>query len=83
MQAGNLECRPTLTGKMMKESVQDRLHEAVHQGFKKAKLRADMKEGGGYVIEEYQEKKGWIVVAECSTYRTMMKKMREIRGITK
>mgnify|MGYP000025785673 CR=1 FL=1 len=65
----------------MKATRIDQLHEAVHQGFRKAKLRADMKVGGGYVIEEYVEKKGWVVVAECSTYRTMMKKMREIRGI--
>ena len=74
---------PPHTGKMMKESAQDKLHEAVHQGFRKATLRADMKEGGGYIIEQYDKKKGWYIVAECNTYRTMMKKMREIRGITK
>ena len=65
------------------ESKHDRAHDAVNHNFRKATLRADMKEGGGYVIEQYDKKKGWYVVAECSTYRTMMKKMREIRGITK
>ena len=65
----------------MKVTRIDQLHEAVHQGFRKARLRADMKEGGGYVIEEYIEKKGWVVIAECKNYRDMMKRMREIRGI--
>lgn len=65
------------------ESKHDRAHDAVNHNFRKAALRADMKEGGGYIIEQYDKKKGWYVVAECSTYRTMMKKMREIRGIEK
>ena len=65
------------------ESKHDRAHDAVNHNFRKSTLRADMKEGGGYVIEQYDKKKGWYVVAECSTYRTMMKKMREIRGIEK
>lgn len=59
------------------------LHDAVSHNFRKAVLRADMKEGGGYIIEQYNKKTGWVVIAECTTYRTMMKKMREIRGITK
>jgi hypothetical protein len=60
-----------------------KLHDAVNHNFRKAVLRADMKEGGGYVIEQYNKKTGWVVIAECTTYRTMMKKMREIRGIEK
>lgn len=65
------------------ESKHDLRHDAVNHNFRKATLRANMKEGGGYIIEQFDKKKGWYVVAECSTYRTMMKKMREIRRIEK
>jgi hypothetical protein len=64
-------------------SIHDTRHDAVNQNFRNATLRADLKEGGGYVIERYNKKTGWVVVAECKNYRDMMKKMREIRGITK
>jgi hypothetical protein len=63
------------------DSTHDLRHDAVNHNFRNATLRADMKEGGGYVIEQYNKKTGWVVIAECTTYRTMMKKMREIRGI--
>lgn len=59
------------------------LHDAVNHNFRKATLRADMKEGGGYIIEQYNKKTGWVVIAEAKNYRDMMKKMREIRGIEK
>jgi hypothetical protein len=60
-----------------------KLHDAVSHNYRKATLRADMKEGGGYVIEQYDKKTGWVALAECKNYRDMMKKMREIRGINK
>ena len=83
MQAGNLVCRPTQTSKMM-ESKHDIRHDAVNHNFRKATLRASLLGGGkGYVIEQYDKKTGWATVAECKNYREMMKKMREIRGITK
>ena len=65
------------------ESKHDAAHDAINHYFREATLRADMKEGGGYVIEQYKKKTGWVVIAECKNYRDMMKRMREIRGITK
>ena len=65
------------------ESKHDRAHDAVNHNFRKATIRADMKEGGGYVIEQYNKKTGRVAIAECKNYRDMMKKMREIRGIEK
>ena len=65
------------------ESKHDRAHDAVNHNFRKATIRADMKEGGGYVIEQYNKKTGWVAIAECKNYREMMKRMREIRGIEK
>ena len=60
------------------------LHDAVNHNFRKATLRASLLGGGkGYIIEKFDKKQGWETVAECKNYRDMMKKMREIRGITK
>lgn len=65
------------------DSKYDKMHDTIGQNFRKATLRADLKEGGGYVIEQYNKKTGWIVLAEAKNYRDMMKKMREIRGIAR
>ena len=64
------------------ESTHDKAHDAVNHNYRKATLRASLLGGGkGYVIEQYNKKTGWVLVAECKNYREMMKKMREIRGI--
>lgn len=64
------------------ESTHDKAHDAVNHNYRKVTLRASLLGGGrGYVIEQYNKKTGWVVVAECKNYRDMMKKMREIRGI--
>ena len=63
------------------DSKYDKMHDAIGQNFRKATLRADLKEGGGYIIEQYDKKRGWVTLAEAKNYRDMMKKMREIRGI--
>lgn len=65
------------------ESKHDAVHDAINHNFRNATLRASWKWGGGYAIEQYDKKKGWVLIAECKNYREMMKKMREIRGITK
>ena len=66
------------------ESKHDKAHDAVNHNYRKVTLRASLLGGGrGYVIEQYNKKTGWVVVAECKNYRDMMKKMREIRGIEK
>ena len=65
------------------ESKHDAAHDAINHYFREATLRASWKWGGGYAIEKYNKKTGWVLIAECKNYREMMKKMREIRGITK
>lgn len=66
------------------ESKHDKAHDAVNHNYRKVTLRTSLLGGGrGYVIEQYNKKTGWVVVAECKNYRDMMKKMREIRGIEK
>lgn len=80
--AGNYMPPPPPNNVMTTDKVTT-LHDAVNHNFRKATLRADMKDGGGYIIEQYNKKTGWVTIAECKNYRDMMKKMREIRGITK
>jgi len=80
--AGKTAASPPYLSSYM-ESTYDKLHDAANHNYRKATLRASWKWGGGYAIEQYNKKTGWVLVAECKNYRDMMKKMREIRGIEK